>query len=233
MSVQEAVRAKGAETLATTAYERLKREIITAVLPPGEKLHIRRLCERYEMGLSPIREALNRVSRDGLVQQNDLRGFTVAPLSAADLHDLTKARCWMNEMALRESVAKGDLAWEERLLVAYHRLSRSQIRLPNDTAFNPAWEEAHRAFHATLISACGSEWVRGFCEQLFDAADRYRYLSRRRPGGEHREDEHRVIMEAALARNADEAVRVLNEHFLRTATLGSEELRRSAESPAQ
>ena len=229
--MQDAVRAKGTETLATLAYERLKREIITAVLLPGEKLHIRRLCARYEMGLSPIREALNRVSRDGLVQQSDLRGFTVAPLSEADLADLTKARCWLNEMALRESVAHGDLAWEERVLVAYHRLSRTPFRLAGDGGINPAWEEMHRIFHAELISACGSDWVRGFCEQLFDAADRYRNMSRRRPGGEDRGDEHRLVMEAALARNADEAVRVLKAHFQRTAALGSEELRRSAEPP--
>ena len=49
----------GTESLASTAYERLRFDIISGVFPPEAKLLIRQLCDRYEMGLSPIREALN------------------------------------------------------------------------------------------------------------------------------------------------------------------------------
>ena len=218
----------GAETLATSAYEHLRIDLISGRFEPGAKLLIRELCARYEIGLSPIREALNRVSRDGLVQQNDQRGFTVAPLTEADLEDITKARCWVNEVALRESIATGDQAWEETVLIAFHRMSR--VPGPVDYSVNPvdpAWEQAHRAFHISLISACGSKWLVGFCEQLFDAADRYRFLSRRHYRGHiPREDDHRDIMDAALRRDADQAVQLLVTHFKATLEYSRSEIRR-------
>ncbi len=215
----------GSETLATSAYERLRYDIISGVIAPGTKLLIRELCERYGIGLGPIREALNRMSRDGLVQQNDQRGFSVTPVTEEDLEDIIRVRCWANEEALRASIAKGDQAWEENLVLALHRMSR----LPPSTEERPnaERERAHRIFHNALISACGSKWLLDFCEQLFDAADRYRLLSRRQYGvAASRTDDHQQIMEAALRRDADEAVNLLKHHFLQTLEFGRVEIRR-------
>jgi GntR family carbon starvation induced transcriptional regulator len=213
------------ETLASSTYARLRRDIIEGAFAPGSKLRMRQLCDRYAVGFSPIREALNRLLHDGLVRQTDLRGFAAAPLSGAELDELTKTRCWLNELALRQSIEYGDSAWEEQVVLTYHRLSRIPLWIPGEDpanrGVNPAWEIAHRAFHASLISACGSSWLLGFCEQLFDVADRYRNLSHspavRR---ERQSDEHRPIMEATIARDAERAVQLLTQHLLRTAELG-------------
>src|SRR5450432_1808726 len=115
----------GKETLASSVYEQLRQDILTAELAADAKLNIRALCERFSVGLSPVREALSRLSRENLVRQADHRGFTVAPLSKADLQDLTKARCAIDAMALRQSIEAREAAWEENLLIAYHRLSRT------------------------------------------------------------------------------------------------------------
>lgn len=206
-------------TLASAAYDRLRQEVTKAQLLPGQKLNIRQLCERYGIGLSPMREALTRLSRDGLVTHTDQQGFRVAPISIAELQELTRTRCWLNEIALRESIAHGDAAWEEDVLLACHRL----LRLPREplqgeaTMRDAAWEQAHRAFHASLISACRSHWLTAFCEQLFDAADRYRHVSRIVETSKTRSDEHRQIMEAVVARESDCAVELLNLHFRSTA----------------
>ncbi len=217
----------GAETLASSAYERLRFDLISGEFEPGAKLLIRELCARYEIGLSPIREALNRVSRDGLVQQNDQRGFSVTPLTEEDLVDITRIRCWSNETALRQSIANGDQAWEEHLLIAFHRMARQSGPGDYSRDIDPRWEQSHRAFHTALIAACGSKWLIGFCEQLFDAADRYRFLARRTYRGNiPRHDDHRDIMEAALRRDADEAVRMLNSHFTLTLEFSRTEIRR-------
>jgi DNA-binding GntR family transcriptional regulator len=217
---------KRGETLASSTYERLRNDIMQGVHPPGQKLHIRELQARYSVGLSPIREALNRVSRDGLVKQTDMKGFSVAPLSEGDLDDLTRTRCWLYEIGLRQSIENGDAAWEEGVLVAYHRLSKiARYEGEDRSVVNPAWERTHRLFHASLIAACSSTWLISFCEQLFDAADRYRFLSRLvdttpSPLEEPRIDEHRRLMEATVAREADRAVQLLQEHFKRTAQRG-------------
>jgi GntR family transcriptional regulator, carbon starvation induced regulator len=207
---------RSSETLATTAYTRLRREILTSVLQPGAKLRIRELCDRYQMSISPIREALNRVSREGLVQQVDQRGFSVAPLSIEDLEELTKTRCWVNEVAVRQSIINGDRAWEEAIVVACHRMVRTR-RFAADGSPSEEWEILHRAFHTSLISACGSRALLQFCEQLFDAADRYRFLWRPNPRDTRWADAHRELMEAVVARDADQAVHRLFDHFDRSA----------------
>lgn len=230
MTLTDDIGRQQGETLTSAVFDALRRAVINGSFAPGEKLRVRQLAGRFGTGLSPVREALNRLLRDGLVLQSDLRGFSVAPATVADLDELSKARCWANEKALRESIAHGDAVWEENVLVAFHRLSRSE-RLDRSVPETAAvWELAHRAFHLQLINACGSRWLVAFCEQLFDLADRYRHISRTAPGAERRqrENEHHSIMDAALARDADAAAALLNQHFLTTAELCRDALQRLA-----
>jgi DNA-binding GntR family transcriptional regulator len=196
----------------------LRREIIAVEIPPGSRLHTRQLCARYDMGLSPIREALSRLSSEGLVRQSDQRGFVVTPLTEAGLDALTRTRCWLNEIGMRESIAHGDDAWEESVIVSFHRLSR--VARFVDDARNPVWDAAHQSFHSALVAACRSPWLTGYCAQLFDAFERYRNLSAftagARPG---HSDEHKAIMEAAVRRDADAAGRLLRQHYELSAAL--------------
>lgn len=208
------------KTQASAAYDLVREDILSGAIAAGSKLKTRELCARYEMGLSAIREALNRLCRDGLVRQEDLKGFSVLPLTAEDLQELTMARCWLNEVALRQSIVHGGDEWEEQIVVAFHRMSKLPKFLADaPNRINPEWEKAHRNFHQKLIAACPSHWVLGFCESLFDAANRYRSISRSTPID--RPDDHGTIMEAALARDAETAVNLLNAHFQTTAKLVS------------
>ena len=222
-------------TAASTVYERLRRDIIAAELEPGQKLTIKSLCDRYGTGLSPMREALNRLSRGGLLIQTDRRGFRVSPLSEDHLAELTKTRIWLNEIALRESIANGGQEWEEALVLSYYRLTRAAR--PSGSSGSreetPARQDAHRQFHASLIAACGSTWLIRFCEQLFDAADRYRHVSRQVLGQQSgdRDDEHRLLMDAAISRDAEAALELLRRHFSATAEFARALTRKLAAAP--
>jgi DNA-binding GntR family transcriptional regulator len=210
-----------AATLASSTYAQLREAIIAGEAPPGSRLHIKQLCERFGTGLSPVREALNRLSAEGLVRQYDQRGFRVAPLDIDDLRDLTRMRCWLNEPALRAAIAAGDAAWEEALVVAHHRLMRApRATDPAGGQRSLLWERAHREFHTALIAACGSRRMLEQCEALFDAADRYRHVARIASADRRDDaDEHTQIMEAALQRDADRAVELLNRHMMKTEAL--------------
>ena len=111
-------------TRTSAIYERLRRDIIQGTLLPGEKLRIEVLRAKYDVGGTPLREAMNRLSTEGLVTQSEQRGFRVTPVSADELLELTRTRCWINEVALRELIARGGRDWEEQVLLALHRLSR-------------------------------------------------------------------------------------------------------------
>lgn len=211
----------GTATRATSLYDQLRNDLLGGALEPGSKLAIEALADRYRTSATPLREALNRLVSDGLVERREQRGFVVAGISADDLAEITKTRCWLEEIALRESIAARTTAWEEDLVLAHHRLARTPRSL-SDTRFedNPAWEPLHRAFHRALIGGCGSRWLLSFCEQLADQHHRYRRLSAPRAFSRRSvKNEHQQLLEAAIAGHADEAVRLLHAHFERTAKI--------------
>jgi GntR family carbon starvation induced transcriptional regulator len=204
-------------TLASTVYGRLRADVLSGVLAPGVKLRTQDLCVRYGTGASPLREALNRLAAEKLVAQTDQKGFRVSPASIEDLRELTKARIWVTNIALREAIAAGDAAWEEQILLAFHRMMRAKkqgYETPEEIA---GLDKLHKQFHTALIAACGSRWIIGFAEMLFDNARRYQALSI--SSAAHPRDvegEHRAIMDAVLARDAELAVRLHTEHISRT-----------------
>jgi DNA-binding GntR family transcriptional regulator len=212
---------KNEPTHTSTISEQIRRDIMNGTLAADTKLKTRLLAERFDVGLSPIREALSRLSSEGWVVQSDRRGFSVVPASIDELWNLHRARCMLNEVGLRESIEHGDIAWEENVLLSYIRISRLQRPADLTSADEiDTWNTQHRAFHTSLIAACGSPRVLQYCEQLFDEIERYRRLGLR--SGLERDqvsDEHRDIAEAAVARDSTLAVRLLNEHFTRTVEL--------------
>ncbi len=208
-------------TLASSVYERLRQDILRGQLQPGSKLRIEFVSERYEAGHSPVREALNRLSSDGLVDRRDQRGFYVAAASVGDLLELTRTRCWIDEIGLRQSIEAFSPAWEEGVVLALHRLGRVPRSIsPEVYQENPEWERLHRAFHRSLIAGCDSRWLLGFCDQLADQAYRYRQLSAQQAFPKRKEgDEHQAIVDAAFRRDADQAVALLSEHYRKTAAI--------------
>lgn len=216
-----------AESLTTKAYAQLRAAIIAGELEPGRKLKIDELRELYGYGGSPIREALSLLTSDGLVARLEQRGFSVADVSREEFSELLKTRCWLEERALRESVAHGGKDWEERVILAQHWLSREPRSRDDGGTFaaNPAWEARHKDFHAALISACGSSILVRMCDQLYDQNIRYRMLSG--PAaypGRNVGAEHAAIMQAALDRDADSAVTRLVEHYQKTGAFLKERL---------
>lgn len=210
-----------AATLATNLYDRIRADLLDGKLEPGRKLQIEFLCDHYQAGQTPVREALNRLTSDGLVERRDQRGFAVAGISASDLREITRTRCWLEEVALREAFATRSVEWEEQVVLAYHRLSKVPRSL-SDSEYteNPEWERLHRAFHRALIGGCQSRWLINFCEQLADQLYRYRQLSVRRvyPKRPERE-EHRAMLEAVVAGDAGAAIGLVTSHYKKTADI--------------
>ncbi|MGI4880924.1 MAG: GntR family transcriptional regulator [Janthinobacterium lividum] len=204
-------------TRATSVYEQLRNDILSGRLSPGEKLGAEVLRNRFGIGGSPIREALNRLLAENFVALEDQKGFRVAPVSEQDLRELVTARGWVDGMALTASIREGGLAWEEALILAFHRLRRSDRRPSVEhLEENKEWERLHRDFHLALIGGCQSRWMIRISSQLFDAAERYRLLGSRFVSERNEFDEHRLIVEACLNRDVETAVQLLESHYGRT-----------------
>ncbi len=211
----------GISTQASSVYDRLQADILAGHLQPGRKLRLKELIEEYETGNSPLREALNRLSAAGMVVREENRGFRVSPANTEELIELTRTRCWLEEIALRESIAHGDAAWEERIVLAFHWLTRAaQSKEATAKSTSHEWEEHHREFHLALISACNSGILIDFCTQLHKRSFRYRNLAEVVAYRDRHElEEHRELQQAVLSREADIAVDLLKKHYTVTSDI--------------
>ena len=200
------------------SFQRIRSDILHGRHPPGERLKISELAASLNVSPGAVREALSRLSSEQLVISRDQRGFTVAPLSLDELEDLTDLRCEIEEIALRRSVARGDVDWEAGILAAGHRLQSTPLLTDDDfPTLAPEWLARHAAFHAALVSACGSKKMLELHASLHEQSERYRGLSvdnveRTKTVPK----EHQELVEAALARDADKLVALLLSHLRKT-----------------
>lgn len=199
------------------AYRLLREDIVSGRLAPDLKLKIEMLRQRYSLGASPIREALARLSGEHLVTLEGQRGCQVAPMSINDAHDIGRMRKMIEAEALRLAIPAGNQSWEDTVITSFHRLERVERRSDQGIDDLAEWEILNGRFHQALVSACGSPWLLRIRSLLFDQHERYRRLSRMRTVlTRDINEEHRRLMEAALDRDAEEAVKIIEVHVERT-----------------
>ena len=109
-------------TLVERAYLSLRHDVVCGKLAPGERLRVEHLKDQYEVGAGTLREALSLLVSDALVTSEGQRGFRVAPISLADLEDVTNTRVMLETEALRQSIRRGDAKWETALVQSSNRL---------------------------------------------------------------------------------------------------------------
>jgi DNA-binding GntR family transcriptional regulator len=211
--------ASDTKNLSEQAHENIRRDILSGELFPGDKLQIEAISERYGIGIAPVREALNRLSSEGLVERKSQRGFFVTEISITALEELVKTRIWLETLALREAIHSATEEWEEQLVLAYHRLARTNRRMPPEAGrdLSEEWELRHKEFHMLLLDRCGSGWLLGFCSTMMDQAVRYRNLSMNvHPSLLRREGaaaEHEALLNAVIDRDTDRACQLLADHY--------------------
>ena len=203
----------------TSAYDVVRRDILDGRHGPRARLRMDLLSETLGVSLGSVREALVRLTMEGLVLAEPSKGFVVAPISLGDLDDLTDTRIELETHCLRRSIQLGDIAWEGRVISALHQLVRTPLHSrPNSLSVD--WAKAHKVFHEALVSACDSRWRLRLREQLFVQAERYRrFTAPYRRGARDVDAEHQAIAEAALGRDQRAAVERMADHLRLTATL--------------
>ena len=201
-------------------YEILRGELLNGGLHPNQKLKMVELTQRFGVSQSVVREALTRLTEQGLLVATPQRGFRVRDLSVEDIAELTETRIEVESLALRLAVERGDLQWETGILAAHHRLERTPVTRDDGTV-SEDWSVQHRDFHQALLTGCGNRRLESVVNSLRDGAELYRrwywVLT-----DDHQRDlarEHRQLKEFALARDADRGTEVLAEHIDRAPAL--------------
>jgi DNA-binding GntR family transcriptional regulator len=204
-------------------HARLHADILKGDLRPGQQLTFPQLSSSYGASIGVIREALIRLTGQGLVRSQPHHGFQVIPLTSASYAELTDAREELEVLVLRRAITDGDLAWESRAVAAHHLMAQT----PYSDQAHPdrptdAYLIAHAEFHLTLLDGCANRHLYAMTASLREQTELYRRWSRPDPDyPDHPTDpalaaEHRELLDAALARNPDHAEAVLRRHIDRT-----------------
>jgi DNA-binding GntR family transcriptional regulator len=211
----------GKLSLTERAYRQLRGDLLACRLVPGGRINIKELSQTHGFSPGAVREALSRLTSEGLVAQDAARGFRAAPISIGDLIDLVKVRCEIEGQCLRLAIACGGLDWESEIVGTAHRLRKTATLDPADHArLSDDYAAAHSAFHRALVAACDSGWLLRMRDWLYLQSERYRYFTV--PLSNRERDltgEHAEIVAATLGRDADRAVALLTEHLTATARL--------------
>lgn len=196
-------------TSAETAYQRLRAMILDNHLPPGAQRLEAELALALGVSRTPVREAMLRLQRDGLVRVTPRHGMQVAPISAGDMRDIYDVLESLEPKAA-ELVARRGLS-----AAALAPLSRACDAMEAAIAVEDraAWARADEAFHRDLAALCGNTRLAAVAMQVWDQSHRARMFTlNMRPLPAQSTAEHRATLDAIRAGDADAAREIYRRH---------------------
>ena len=132
----------------------LREAIVHAEYQPGQKLRIDQLAKSLSVSIGAVREALSRLTAEGLVVAEPNKGFIVAPISRRDLEDLTAVRIEVESTCLEQAIEHGDVDWEGRILSSHHKLrALGNAYMQPGTDAARQWHELHDFISSRSVTA--------------------------------------------------------------------------------
>ena len=200
-----------------SAYSKIREDILASKFPPNHKLKVKELSRLYDIGVIPIREALSRLESEELVTHVGQTGFTVSQISKEDLRSLVETRILIESLALELSIKNFSNKWEEELVLAFHRLQRTDrvVEVNGLRTINRNWITYHHSFHLTLINNSGLPWLNKFCSELLDHSTKYGvFITVEYPNVPRKSaKEHRDLYDCVLAKDSESSKTLLKQHY--------------------
>lgn len=203
-------------------YLDVRSKLIEARFETGLKMKPEKLRQDYACAASTVREVLFRLASDGFLDFEDQRGFRVVTCNIKSLQELTELRILLEAEGAKRSILLGDIEWEARLTAAHHKLAHIEKKIQSSTMTGPivtSWNNAEWEFHATLLSACGSDLMRQQHKIIYDRF-RQHLLNLKNQHGFRSTNlaEHKAIVDAVVARDAQNCSLAISEHLLANLT---------------
>ena len=199
-------------SLAEEAYEAIKKDIITCVLEPGQKIVQSKLVDRYQMGTTPIREALHRLAQDQLVEPVPRVGYIVAPVTIADVREIFELRYVLESAVARLAAYRADQEVLDELRASAHFTYTYRDR-ESYTEFL----SLNSGFHRKIAQSTGNGRLVSAISQILDELTRVFHLGLDiRDSAEEMKEEHVALTEALCDRDPDRAARIVQDQIERS-----------------
>ena len=191
----------------TNVYQKLREEVLSCAIRPGQQLQERDLVARFQMSKSPIRDALLKLEEQGLVEVLPRKGYRVKRIDVSDVRDMYGLRHILERECVTLLI---DSASDEVLR------GLDAFRVAPATSELAAWIVYNRAFHAYIAAHCGNARVARTARDTIEQFDRLTYVSITSADGDALDTytrEHGEIIDAIQARNKRQAVARARDHI--------------------
>lgn len=216
-------------SISDQAYEIIKTEIITCALKPGEQIVQQQLVEKYQLGTTPIREALQRLAQQGFVQPIPRFGYIVSPITFSDVHEIYELRSILESAAVRLAAIRGTEQQLEEIVRAadFTYIYKDRQSYSDFLAHN-------FDFHRSVAVLTGNRRLIDQISSLLDEMTRIFHLGLDlRDSADEMRDEHLALAKALLNRDPDRAERLVQSQIARSQERVLEALtRRIGNSPS-
>jgi len=188
------------ESLAEQAYRTLERLIVTLVLEPNMVVNERSLIELTGMGRTPVREAIQRLAWEGLMEVRPRSGIAITPLDPKDFPKVLDAREGIEQVLARDAARLASPRDHERFQTAADAMKKAARHEDVDRFL-----DADKALDAVLGQAAGNAFAARVAAPLQTHSRRFWFRFKRNDGIAASTGAHIALIEAILARNPDKA----------------------------
>ncbi|MFC7400831.1 GntR family transcriptional regulator [Citricoccus sp. GCM10030269] len=195
--------------------EAIRRGILTHELRPGEPLVEAELAARFGVSKTPVREALKILSHSGLVQSVAYKGMRVQTVDGDLIRSVRDLRLLIEPEAVRRAVAEGSA----ELFDEAGRVLETARQTIDDGGDRASLSLVNRDFHALVYAGCGNPLMKEVMDNLRDRTALISVVAwheaegRSQHPSEFEWDEHREILEAAQAGDAERAASLTQGHI--------------------
>lgn len=198
------------------AYSELRQLILSGNLAPGSRISQYELAEKMQMSITPLREAIRRLSSEGLISMDTHRDSRVATMSASEARQLLEVR-----LSLEPSAT--ELAANRRTdadIAAIH--AAAEKLLPVTRVWGEDAIIAHREFHRAVYVASHNDVMIKLLDDLWDKSDRYRRIGLELPSGEEPRTidlkQHHQLVDLVVAGDGLAAAELARTHIANSLT---------------
>jgi DNA-binding GntR family transcriptional regulator len=200
------------QTLTGRVYEQVRDAICSGALPPGQKLVIDGLARDMGVSITPVREALGRLQREGLVTDAPYSGVRVSDLSLTELRELYTIRGALEGLAVRMAAER--LTAEDLAAIRDELTALEAATARGDVS---AFREHNVRFHDAILAGCRSAPLLEMIAQVTRNTERYRRTGNivlGQPYLDAVEAEHQRLMTLLEQRRGEDAEALARNHAL-------------------
>lgn len=198
--------------LTDKAYDIIKNEIITCLLQPGQQIVQSQLAERHQIGMTPIREALQRLVWEGFVQAIPRFGYVVSPVTFSDVAEIFEFRALLESTAVRLAATRGS---EQQLKAIAAAADFTYVYTDRQSYSDCLARDA--GFHRVIATAACSQRLADAIAKNLEELTRVFHLGLGlKDCAEEMRAEHLALAAALGSRDPGQAEQIIGAHIARS-----------------